>query len=267
MISSKFRKTYVVTGVIFLVIVTGHYTGFLRPLENFLRSAAIYPFAKSNALSVKISNKFEFFKNPDDLLNQYAACVQNLESKNVDESKVKLLEKENADLKKQLNFVEKNSTSTITLEVIGNDLVGTEKIITIGGGKKDDLKIGDAVIVGEGILVGKVIKTEDNFSIVRLISDNQSRVSSHVLNEDQSFGVVEGGYGISLRMKFVPRSETIHLNDQIVTSGLDGSFPRGLLIGKVIEVENEAYQGFQTISLMPATDLSKLTVVTVILNN
>jgi rod shape-determining protein MreC len=66
-------------------------------------------------------------------------------------------------------------------------------------------------------------------------------------------------------MQFVPRNEIIHIDDQIITSGLEKGIPRGLLIGRVAEVENEAYQGFQKITLVPATDLAKLNLVTVLI--
>ena len=55
--------------------------------------------------------------------------------------------------------------------------------------------------------------------------------------------------------------------DQIITSGLEQSIPRGLLIGEVAVAENEAYQPFQQAVLTTATDLSKLTIVSVLLSN
>jgi rod shape-determining protein MreC len=85
-----------------------------------------------------------------------------------------------------------------------------------------------------------------------------------VLNDDSSPGVVDGGYGISLRMQFIPRNENVHIGDQIVTSGLEDKIPKGLLLGTVAVVENEAYQPFQEAVLTPAVNLSKLTFVTVI---
>lgn len=254
-------------GLIFVIIVLLHYLTWLRPIENLIRNLLLSTFTKSHSFSVKINNEFQFFKDPQVFLNQYAVCSNELENKEMLESKFKILEKENNELKKQLNFIQKQNFHSIATEVIGNDIVGMEKIIILNGGTQSGIKLNSPVISSAGILVGKIIKVEDTISIVRLINDNQSKIQASILNNDNSLGIVEGGYGLSLKMEFVPRNETVHLEDHIITSGLEQGIPRGLLIGKVVEVENEAYQGFQKITLLPATDLSKLTLVNVLTFN
>ena len=115
--------------------------------------------------------------------------------------------------------------------------------------------------------MGKITKVEKQLAVVRLISDNQIKVAATVLNNERSLGVVEGGYGLSVRMSFIPRNEVVQVGDQIITSGLELNIPRGLLIGSVAAVENEPYQPFQQAVLTPAADLAKLTLVSVLLTN
>jgi rod shape-determining protein MreC len=92
-------------------------------------------------------------------------------------------------------------------------------------------------------------------------------IAATILNKDASLGVVEGGYGLSVRMNFIPRNEDVFVGDKIITSGLEESIPRGLLIGEVAVLENEAYQPFQQAVLATAIDPSKLTVVSVLISN
>lgn len=116
-------------------------------------------------------------------------------------------------------------------------------------------------------MIGTIAKIEKNISLVRLINDNQSKIAATILNRDNSLGVVEGGYGLSIRMNFIPRNETVLIGDKIITSGLEQTIPKGLLIGEVAVAENEAYQPFQQAVLTSATDLSKLFIVSVLTSN
>jgi len=264
---APFKKTYIITAIFLIVIFIFHYLGWLRPLENILRSLFVPSLSKTHGLNIKLNNEFQFFQNPEQFIDQYQKCIIQLQDRDTLESRVHLLEKENDELKKQLNFINQQSSSTVLAQVVGNDLVGVEKIIIINVGSRSNIKLNQPAIIGNGILIGKVIKVEDTISIVRLISDTQSKIQGTILNSEQSFGVIEGGYGLSLRVQFVPRNELVHINEQVVTSGLEKNIPRGLFIGRVVEVENEAYQGFQRISVIPAADLSKLTMVSILLTD
>jgi cell shape-determining protein MreC len=57
------------------------------------------------------------------------------------------------------------------------------------------------------------------------------------------------------------------VDDQVITSGNEPLVPRGLLLGKVEQVQNQASQGFQDISILPVVDLNKLTIVSVLLTH
>ena len=68
-------------------------------------------------------------------------------------------------------------------------------------------------------------------------------------------------------MDFIPRNEVVLVGDMVVTSGLEETIPRGLLIGEVAVAQNEAYQPFQQAVLTPSTDLTKLFIVSVLKSN
>lgn len=260
----NFLKTTLLTGGIFFFIIIFHFFGWLKIPENALRKL-FTPFLKnSHEFNIRVGENYEFFKNKEAFFVSYNQCTskaslsENLEVEN------KLLVQENKILKQQLAFTEGLKTKIITTSVIGNDILGTEKTIILNSGEEQGVAIGNPVISGPGFLVGKIIVVQKSTSIAQLITHYQSKFQASSLNKDESLGVVEGGYGANLRMKFVPRNETININDQIITSGFEKNIPRGLIIGRVIEVENEAYQGFQKITILPSASLSKLTLVSIL---
>ncbi len=264
MFDKRSKKTYPYIGVILLLLIGLHYTGLISGLENFLRSLVIAPFTGVHSFSVKTGTDYQFFKDKEAFMSAYNACLKDAGQTNVLSAQIKLLQKDNAELRKQLEFKQKQATQSIAAEVVGNNLDGAEQTLVINQGSQAGVAIDQPVVVGDGILVGKVIKAEEAIAMVRLINDNRSKIGATVLNDETSQGVVEGGYGISLRMQFIPRNETVQVGQQIVTSGLEDKIPRGLLIGTVAVVENEAYQPFQQAILTPAVNLTKLTLVTVL---
>jgi rod shape-determining protein MreC len=73
-------------------------------------------------------------------------------------------------------------------------------------------------------------------------------------------GTAEGG----ARLKYIPLLSTVRAGDRVVTSGLTGGFPRGLMIGVVTSIEKEEGALFQSAEILPEVDVSKLEEVLVI---
>ncbi len=258
------KATFAVGGII-LFLVFFNYLGWLNFAKKSLRQIFIPFIRQSGEFSVKIKDDYEFFQNREQFFNAYRVAQLTLQKRDENEAKLKLLEEENMELKRMLNFKEKNKYEILLTKVIGNNLEGTEKTIIIDRGENEGIKIGDPAVIEEGILIGKVIKTEKDISIVRLLSDNQSKVATTIINREKSLGVVEGGYGLSVRMNFIPRNETVKIGDLVVTSGLEQDTPRGLLIGKVAAIENEAYQPFQQAILTPSADYTRFIYIGIVL--
>lgn len=261
----KDQKIYLSIGVVFIFTIVLHFFRVLRPIEDGVRNITVPILGRVHGISINVGNNYQFFKNRSDFIAAYEECSAGAQKNDILISNVKMLTDENIELKKQLHYFDKKTINHVLANVVGREILSTEQSVIIDRGAKDGISIDDPVIVQDGILVGKVAKVNDTISVVRLLNDNTSRVGATILNKDKSLGVVEGGFGISLKMSLIPRDETILVGDQIVASGLETSTPRGLLVGSVAEIENEPYKPFQQAIITPATDLSKLTVVSVLL--
>lgn len=249
------------------MLVFFHYLGWLNPLEYGARALIIPISTKITHWRSASQDSYNYFANQKTMVDQYNKCLSKNQDLEVADARLKDLEKENAEIRKQLNFFHRRNFTAVAADIVGQNSDSVEKMVIIDVGDAAGIKLGQPVISGDGILVGTVAKVEKDISMVRLINDNQSKIAATILNRENSLGVVEGGYGLSVRMNFIPRNETVLIGDKIITSGLEQSIPRGLLIGEVAVAENEAYQPFQQAVLTTAIDLSKLTIVSVLISN
>jgi len=259
-------KTFLSITIVIIFFVVLHYIGWLRPIENFFRNLINPASQIIYTISVKIGEENQEFTSLDNLKTAYVQSQENLLDNRVDIVKLQFLEEENVVLREQLNFLQKSPFETVGAEVIGKNIDPLGNTIILNRGSQDGIIINNPVVVSNGVLVGKVVRVEKNVAVVRLINDNQSKVAATVMNEDKSLGLVEGGYGISVRMNFIPQNELIQVEDTIVTSGLEEGIPKGLLIGTVEAVEKEAYHPFQKAVLKPLTNLDKINLVSVIIS-
>jgi len=98
---------------------------------------------------------------------------------------------------------------------------------------------------------------------VRLLTDVDSAVAA-ILQTTRGTGLVVGQPDGSLQMAFIPQEEEVKVGDVVLTSGLGGLMPKGLVIGQVTEVERREYETFQTAVVRPAVDLTRLELALVI---
>lgn len=257
-------KNYFFLSAILALLVAIHYLGWLKYLERGVQKIIIPISSKITHWRILSQESYDYFANKKIIMEDYNKIKEKNENLEVANAKLANLEQENLELKKQLNFFSNHNFTNVTAEVVGRNTDSLEKMVIINVGEQSGLKIGQPVITGDGILIGTVAKVEKNIAMVRLINDNQSKIAATILNKDNSLGVVEGGYGLSIKMNFIPRNETVLIGDKIITSGLEQTIPKGLLIGEIAIAENEAYQPFQQAVLTSATDLSKLFIVSVL---
>jgi rod shape-determining protein MreC len=243
-----------------------HYVGALKPIENFFRTI-IDP---GSSIIYKWSVEFEEGREEFDSVNELETAYIEIKNKYsqliVDKTEFELLKEDNKELREQLNFFEGTNYNSIGAFVVGKSIEPLRNSITIDKGEKDNIKVGCPVIVGNGIFVGKIARVEKENSIVQLVNDQQSKVAVTVLNGDKSIGIIEGGYGLSIQMNFIPQNESINTGDTIITSGLEEKIPKGLVVGTIDVVEKEAYQPFQKAMITPVINLDKISIVSVLID-
>lgn len=261
-------KTFIGIFIVIILTIFLHLIGWLSPIESFARqivNIGSWSLYNSSISEASQEQKVELTTSTSKIgstisLSEYLTCVHASTEANV-------LSEENKELREQLNFLSKITPSHIGADVIGRNIEPIGNTITINRGAESGVLKGEPVIVSGGTLIGKIARVESNMSIVQLINDGESKIAATVINENKSLGIVEGGFGLSVRMTFIPQNETITPGDVIVTSGLEPLIPRGLVIGTIEAVEKEAYQPFQKAVLTPMASLNRLRVVSVLLTS
>jgi len=180
---------------------------------------------------------------------------------NIEMNELKL---SNIRLRKLLNFEKTIANRVLSAEVIGKDPSLWFKTIIIDKGKEDGVKKGMAVVIPEGI-VGQVTHVSLHYSKVLLMIDRNSAVDV-LVHRTRARGLIKGESAEQCLLQYVLRKYDVEVGDIVVSSGLDGVFPKGLGVGQVSTVIKRTSGVFQDVSVTPFVDFEKLEEVLVILN-
>jgi len=177
------------------------------------------------------------------------------------------LELENEDLRRLLEFKRtRPGLLLLPVRVLGTDATGLVNTIIIDKGSGDGLKEDMAVITWRG-LVGRVIQVTPASSHVLLVTDVSSSVAVRVQDPtSRASGIVSGRKEGGLLMKHILQQELIQTGDLVITSGVGGSLPQGLPVGRVVRVQKRNVEMFQEALLDPAADTTKLERLYVVLD-
>lgn len=181
---------------------------------------------------------------------------------NSDHARLEELEAENQHLGELLELRDALGTDAVAANVIGSDATGLSHTLIISSGSLDGLRVGMAVLANEGV-VGKIIAISPHAARVLMIDDHNSALDGFD-QRSRARGIVAGVVDYGLRLKYADRSQDIEVGDTVVTSGLDGIFPRGLLVGAIKSVRRQGPGLFLDVSITPAVDFRELEQVLVV---
>ena len=150
-------------------------------------------------------------------------------------------------------------------QVAGIDPSGWFKTVIINKGTGDGVSKGMAVVATKG-LVGHVIKAFDRSAMVLLVIDRTSAVDA-LVQRSRFRGIVEGETPVNCRFKYLVRKADVKIGDTVVSSGLDGVFPKGLRVGAISQILNPGSGLFQEPRVRPFVDFARLEEVLVILEH
>jgi rod shape-determining protein MreC len=172
------------------------------------------------------------------------------------------VEIENQRLARLLAFQTDVPSQVVTARVIGKDASGIFQSFVLDRGERDGIAAGMAVVSAGGV-VGRIAQASPHGSRVLLLSDHNSGVDA-LVQRTRARGLVEGALNRTCSMKYIKRGDEVGVDDVVVTSGLDGIFPKGILIGRVSAVTRKDFGLFQVAEVAPAVDFSTLEEVLVL---
>lgn len=158
---------------------------------------------------------------------------------------------ENTRLRRLLGMHEDLAPKSIGASVVTARLAGQSRVIVVDRGAKDGVRP-DMAVVAWGGAVGRVVSVEREFARVRLLSDPNSGASG-VVARSRAEGMIVGRGGEPMEMVYVPKYADVVVGDRVITSGLDGVFPRGFGLGRVTVV-GEPAGASKSIRLEPDVD-------------
>lgn len=183
---------------------------------------------------------------------------------------LKEAKRENEILRQQLDFSDDMclSGSCFQWEIgraIGRDPSNYGKYITIDLGAKNGVKENQAIVVSGGILIGKVIEVFNNSSKVMLITSSDSSVNS-IAQTTRANGIAKGKYATGVKLEMIDQSEELIPGDLIITSGLESGIPKGLIIGRISNIEESANKVFKVADLDLFIDFNQIEEIFIIKN-
>jgi len=159
------------------------------------------------------------------------------------------LEAENERLRKLLDVRERQKVNGQVAQIIYAARDPFSRRVIVDKGQQDKLSAGQPVVDDAGV-VGQVTRIFPFVSEITLITDKDQAVPVQILRTGQRsviFGLGDG----QLDLRFLPVNADVQNGDTLVTSGLDGIFPRGLPVAKVVHIERDASYSFARIHCAP----------------
>ncbi|MES1254472.1 MAG: rod shape-determining protein MreC [Acidobacteriota bacterium] len=165
-------------------------------------------------------------------------------------------------LEQLLGLRDRSSLKTVSAEIIAAGATPDFRTVTIDRGTRDAVRPNMAVIAPAGV-VGRVVVPSGRAAKVQLLVDRNAAAGA-LIERSRAQGVVVGNGDGRLRLEYVSEVSDIAVGDRVVTSGIDGIYPKGYPIGQVEAIERSG-GGYKAITIRPAVDFSSLEDVLVVL--
>lgn len=218
-------------------------------------------------LNSKIKDSISFILNFSDVKKDNEELKKKnslLENKLVEYNSLK---NENSQLRKELNFKQQRTEyNYIGCDIIGKSSNGVLDEFAINRGTEDGVEKQMVAVTAEG-LVGQVIHVEKNWSIVQCLTNENMAVGGTIEKTGDESGVVNSGIvkgyksdesEFLAKLYYLPQESTVKKGDTILTSGIDNSYPAGIRIGTVIDVETDKGKVMKNATIKPFVNFDKI---------
>jgi rod shape-determining protein MreC len=251
---------FIIVGIIALAL-----GGYLAPITRVMMAPFISAQTWLSTRFVAIQN---FFNSPQDL-NRLRQRNQELEAENSRlESQIIELEQQLSEtriLSALVDFARVYPQNRyVAASVIGRDPSPFVKYVIINRGSDDGLRRGMPVVTSQG-LVGRVAAVTAGAGRVELITDPDSSINVR-LEPSGAQAVLLGSVTGELTLDMIPLSASVQVGDLVLSSGLGGNYPGNILIGQITSVRRRETDLFQSATVQPVVDFSRLEILLIITN-
>jgi rod shape-determining protein MreC len=266
-IFSRYRQLTFLATVVFLQVLL---LAFQIKRDHQVRLVRVWaaeivtPFGKAGTWSFgRIGNVWSGYFNLQGTRSENARLQSEVDQLQIQNRELESRASEADRLSAMLNFRSAHpEVSMLAAQVIEASADIASHTVFINRGERDHLRNNLAVITPDGI-VGKIVEVFPSTSQVLLLNDKDSGVGA-LFGDSRTHGVVKGNGDPAPRMDYVVNDEKVHVGEQILTSGEDRIFPKGLTIGTVMD--SSPATPFQLIHVKTAARLDRLEDVIVLLS-
>jgi rod shape-determining protein MreC len=198
----------------------------------------------------------DFFVTQNKLQQENIELKQTLLQKSEDLQRMGLMQNELTSLRKLLGARESIQEHSTLAEILHSGRNAFRRKVIVDKGVKDSIEPGEAVISAEGVL-GQVTAVFPFTSEVTLLTDKNQAVPVMLSRNGLRAVVFGNGREGTLDLPFIPLNADVQNGDQLVTSGIDGTYPAGLLVAKVINIERNAANPFAKITCTPSAGVEQ----------
>ena len=261
-------KVIIVVAVLLAAALTvlSNVTG--QTIPDMVMQAALAPFrAAGNALTKQAEQYYSYMFRYEALAAENEQLKAEIAQMEDVARQADAVSRENARLRDQLDFLSTHETyKTVDAYIIAWSSTDWTNTFTINRGTNAGIEENLCVITANGEVVGLVTEAGPNYAIVKTVLDSTLEISATITSSGYN-GMVSGGYidghETFLKMEYLPSSAVIRNKDQVVTSG-STVYPKGLILGNVVDAGFEETGVAKFAVLDPAADISSMEQVFVI---
>ncbi|MFM6955437.1 MAG: rod shape-determining protein MreC [Ignavibacteria bacterium] len=203
-----------------------------------------------------MQSAFSWIPNPIALKNENAALRElNLQLSD-ERAKIRQSIIENAKLRKMLEFKKASTIPLVSADIVGKTTTEARNYATINRGEEDGVEVGMPVVTDAG-LVGLIVGTSDDYSVVRLLVNRESRIAGKI-QRSRIDGILIWDGEDALTMKNIPKSYDVQVGDEVLTSSYSNRYPSNIKIGTVMETRDDGTSLFRRILVKPAVNFITL---------
>jgi rod shape-determining protein MreC len=259
------------TGYLFLAVVVGHVILISTQVTTkrgvpMLQEAVFGVFSEvqrgANAVATGVQASWQNYFALQQVQQENERLKQQLSALQVRLQQERNLAQQSQALQKLLELKTQTELMTTATNVIAGGASPEFRTITVDKGTSEGIRADMAVISPAGV-VGRIIQPSSRASKVQLLIDRNAAAGA-LVERTRAQGVVVGTGTDELRMDYVSGAADVKAGDAVVTSGIDGIYPKGFVIGQIQSVRRGAGQ-YSAIVIRPAVDFATLEAVLVVL--